>query len=148
VEGDVRLAKINLIGTYQHSIDSKGRMAFPTKFREQLGLRFIVTIGLKGNLFVFSEGEWENFTDKIKNIPYENREIPDFLVGMAREVEPDGQGRILLPQNLRERAGLSKSATVRGVINHAEIWDTDRYNAHIGLITDDMLLTAFASFAF
>jgi MraZ protein len=142
------MSAINLIGTYQHAIDAKGRMAFPTKFREQLGHRFIVTIGLKGNLFVFSEAEWESFTDKIKSIPYENREVPDYLVGMAREVEPDGQGRILLPQILRERAGLTKSATVRGVINHAEIWDTDRYNAHIGAITDDMLTKAFANFAF
>ena len=142
------MAEINLIGTYQHTVDSKGRMAFPTKFREQLGLRFIVTIGLEGNLYAFSEDEWNKFTDIIKTMPSENRKFFNYLAGMARDVEPDGQGRILLPQNLREHAALEKGATLRGVINRVEIWNTDKYNEHIGGITNEDLTKAFAAFAF
>ena len=138
----------SLMGTFEHKIDAKGRMAFPNKLRERLGLSFIVTIGPENCLYVYSEEEWENFTEKIKTLTGEKARAAKLFIVKACTVEPDKQGRILIPQNLRDYAKLSHDVTVLGVINRAEIWDSARFNAVSDGITEEMLSDALSEIAF
>lgn len=142
------LAGNTLMGTFEHTIDAKGRMAFPTKLRERLGLSFIVTIGPENCLYVYSEEEWENFTEKIKTLTGEKARAAKLFIIKACTVEPDKQGRILIPQNLREYAGLDHEVTVLGVINRAEIWDTAHFSEVSGAVTEEMLSDALSDIAF
>ncbi len=142
------LAGNTLMGTFEHTIDAKGRMAFPTKLRERLGLSFIVTIGPENCLYVYSEEEWENFTEKIKTLTGEKARAAKLFIIKACTVEPDKQGRILIPQNLREYAGLDHDVTVLGVINRAEIWDTAHFSEVSGAVTEEMLSDALSDIAF
>ena len=142
------MAGCSLMGTYEHTMDAKGRMAFPTKLRERLGVSFIVTIGLDGCLYVYSNEEWEIFTEKLQTLTGSKAKAAKMLIINACTVEPDKQGRILVPQNLREYAGLDHDVTVLGVINRAEIWDTAKFKAFSSEITNDMLSEALADLAF
>ncbi|MCM1382635.1 MAG: division/cell wall cluster transcriptional repressor MraZ, partial [Muribaculaceae bacterium] len=137
-----------LMGTYEHTMDAKGRMAFPTKLRERLGAGFIVTIGLDGCLYVYSNDDWEIFTEKLQTLTGAKAKAAKMLIVNACVVEPDKQGRILVPQNLREYAGLDHDVTVLGVINRAEIWDSAKFKAFSSEITNDMLSEALADLAF
>ena len=120
-----------LIGEYEHSIDAKGRIIFPVRLREDFGEKFIVTKGLEKCLYVYSVEEWQRLEDKIRALPMvQGMALQKFLVAPASLMETDKQGRILLPQKLREYAGLEKEAVVNGVQNRVEIWDPaewDRY---------------------
>ena len=136
------------MGTYEHTIDGKGRMAFPNKLRECLGLSFIVTIGLDGCLYVYSNEEWDIFTDKIKTLTGEKAKAAKLFIINATAVEADKQGRILIPQKLRDFAGLDHDVTVLGVINRAEIWDTAKIDKISDNITNEMLTEAMADLAF
>ncbi len=118
-----------LTGEYNHNIDEKGRMSFPAKLRDELGERFYLTRWLDDCLVVFSETEWNNICDKLKAQPIgRSRDVQRFLFANAVTVEPDKQGRILIPANLRERAALTKDVVVIGVQNRAEIWDKARWD--------------------
>ena len=99
-----------LIGEYQHSLDTKGRVNFPAKLREDLGESFILSKGLGDEcLFVYSEEEWNKLTEKLNSLPLSKaRALQRFLFAGATQVQPDKQGRILIPQNLRDYAGLQK----------------------------------------
>lgn len=113
------------MGEYQHTVDAKGRLIIPAKFREGLGERFIATKGLENCLFVFSEKEWEAFGAKLKELPMASgsaRQFTRILFSGATECELDPQGRILLPANLRQYAGIDKEAVVVGVSTRVEIW--------------------------
>lgn len=115
---------------YNHSIDAKGRVIVPAKFREELGETFVVTQGLDGCLFVFPNSEWQNFEEKLKSLPMANKDarkfVRFFLAGAAL-VEVDKQGRILLPSVLREFAALEKDVVLVGVGSRVEIWDKNRW---------------------
>ena len=114
-----------LIGEFSPSIDAKGRLHFPAKLREDLGERFIVTKGLDNCLFVYSPEGWAELEAKIKALPMSrSRMLQRFFFAGAVEVEPDRQGRILMPANLRDREVMVIGASVR-----AEIWDAARYHA-------------------
>ena len=94
-----------LIGEYEHSLDAKGRLIMPAKLREDIGEKFIVTKGLDGSLFGFSQNEWNNFQEKLKSLPLTNKNARDFVrlfLSGAIECELDKQGRFLLTGNLRE----------------------------------------------
>lgn len=123
-----------LIGEYQHSVDDKGRLFMPSKFREDLGPKFIVTRGIGKCLFVFSPEEWSNFATKLRTLPMTDTAAQDFLrmlFASACECEPDKQGRILLPQRIRELAGIAGEAVIIGVMSRAEIWSKanwEQYN--------------------
>lgn len=123
-------------------------MAFPTKLRERLGLSFIVTVGLDGCLYVYSNEDWEIFTEKLQTLTGSKAKAAKMLIFSACTVEPDKQGRILIPQNLREYAGLDHDITVLGVINRAEIWDTAKFKEYSGNITNEMLSEALEELAF
>lgn len=138
----------SLMGTYEHTIDVKGRMAFPTKLRERIGVSFIITIGLDRCLYVFSEEEWESFTEKLRTLTGEKARSAKLFIVRACPVEPDKQGRILIPQQLREYAGLEHDVTVLGVINRAEIWDSKRFAEMSESVSEEMLSDALADIAF
>ena len=113
-------------GEYNHTIDAKGRLIIPPKYRELLGQEFIVTKGLDGCLFAFPQDEWQIFEDKLRLLPLNNadaRKIIRFLVAGAATCELDKQGRILLPQVLRDFAKLDKDVVLAGNLNRVEIWD-------------------------
>lgn len=132
-----------LIGEYQHNIDPKGRVIIPSKFREDLGECFYVTKGLDGCLFVLSPGEWARLQEKIKAMPIsKSRGLQRFFFSGAAEVEPDKQGRVLLPQTLRDYAGLSRDVTVIGASTRAEIWDSARWEEFNSSLTEDSIAEA------
>ena len=132
-----------LIGEYQHNIDAKGRVIVPVKFREDLGERFYVTKGLDGCLFVLSAAEWKRLQDKIQAMPIsKSRGLQRFFFSGAAEVETDKQGRILLPQQLREHAGLTKDVTFIGTSSRAEIWDSARWSEVNAELTEESIAEA------
>ena len=113
-------------GEDSHSIDAKGRLIIPAKFRELLGDSFVVTRGFDGCLFVFTMEGWESFEDKLKALPMdkpETRKIARFFISGAVDADVDKQGRILIPANLIIHAGLEKEAVIAGVGNRVEIWN-------------------------
>ena len=130
-----------LIGEYQHNLDAKGRIFVPAKFREDLGEGFLVTKGIGKCLFVFSKEEWNNFSEKLRQIPMTDTSSQSFirmLFASACECDPDKQGRILLPSVLREFAGLEKDVVLVGVASRIEIWSKDRWLQSISTYDDDM----------
>lgn len=117
---------------YNHSIDAKGRLIVPAKFREQLGDSFVVTQGLDGCLFVYANEEWKRFEDKLRQLPLTNpaaRKFSRFFLAGAVQCEVDRQGRILIPAKLRKAAGLTKDVILAGVGERIEIWDRERWEA-------------------
>lgn len=118
-------------GEYQHTIDPKGRVIVPSKFREDLGEKFIVTKGLDNCLFVYSSNEWSELESKLKSLPFTDKDVRAFVrffFAGAAECELDKQGRILIPQNLREYAALEKDIYVIGVSTRVEIWDKSKWD--------------------
>lgn len=119
------------IGQYNNKMDSKGRISVPVKFREELGIKFIVTRGLDSCLFGYSLEEWEKVEKKIKSLPITKknaRTFQRFFFSGATEVEIDKQGRINLPSVLIEHANLTKECVINGLSNRIEIWDRDSWN--------------------
>ena len=119
-----------LLGEYNNKLDDKGRVSVPAKFRDDLGHSFIVTKGLDNCLFAYSKGEWATFEAKLKSLPLTNPNVRNFIrffFAGATECETDKQGRINIPQNLREYAGLSKEVFIVGVSTRVEIWDKDKW---------------------
>ena len=113
------------MGEYNHTIDAKGRLIVPSKFREQLGDEFVVTKGLDGCLFVYDNSEWKNFEEKLQSLPLTNtnaRKFSRFFLAGASACEVDKQGRILIPAVLREFACLEKEVVLVGVGSRIEIW--------------------------
>lgn len=124
--------RIMLIGTYQHNIDPKGRVIMPAKFREELGDIFYATKGKDSTITVLSKEAWDELGRKIAAMPSSKTvQITRFLFSSAAELIPDKQGRVLIPQALREYAGLDKDVVINGTGSKVEIWDSkawDEYN--------------------
>lgn len=120
-----------LLGEYNHSIDAKGRVSVPSKLRMDLGESFIVTKGLDNCLFAYSKEEWATFEAKLKTLPLTNtnaRNFVRFFFSGATECEIDKQGRINIPQNLRDYADILKDVTIVGVGTRVEIWNREKWN--------------------
>lgn len=117
------------MGTFDHSIDTKGRVIVPAKFREALGDSFVVTLGLDGCLFVYPEEEWQDFVKQLKELPgsKEARKLQRYFMAGAAPCDVDKQGRVLIPSNLREKAGLGKDIVFVGVMSKIEIWSKERW---------------------
>lgn len=118
------------MGEYSHSIDEKGRLIMPSKFRNELGETFVLTRGLDGCLFAYPKPEWNDLEEKLRSLPLTNknaRKITRFLVSAAASCEMDKQGRILVPTALREYAGLEKEVVVTGNLERVEIWDKTKW---------------------
>lgn len=117
-----------MTGEYQHSLDSKGRLFIPAKLRDELGEVFFITLSMERCLCAYSNENWQAFSEKVNAMPYVKQRKMRPLFAHAARCELDSQGRALIPQNLREYAGLSKSVTVVGCNNHAELWDSDSWS--------------------
>jgi len=121
------------MGEFQHTIDGKGRLIVPSRFREALGDRFVATKGLDNCLFVYPLDEWQALEQKLKSLPFtraDARAFVRFFFSGASECEIDKQGRILLPANLREYAKLDKDVVVLGVSSRVEIWSADEWSKY------------------
>ncbi|MCD7749191.1 MAG: division/cell wall cluster transcriptional repressor MraZ [Oscillospiraceae bacterium] len=118
-----------MTGEYHHSLDAKGRLFIPARLRDELGPEFYVTLSMDKCLCAYSAEQWQIFSDKVNAMPYVKQRAMRPLYAFASKCELDAQGRVLLPQNLRERAGLVKNVTVLGSDNHAEFWDSDEWDA-------------------
>lgn len=131
-----------LIGEYEHSLDAKGRIIMPAKFREGIGDKFIVTKGLDGCLFAFSKEEWKKFEEKLSTLPISNKDARNFtrfFFAGAIDCELDKQGRFLISANLREFAGLIKDVVIVGMNSRIEIWSKEKWNdANQNLSADDI----------
>ena len=118
------------MGEYNHTVDAKGRLIVPSRFREQLGDEFVITKGLDNCLFVYDNSEWTALEEKLRALPITNtagRKFSRFLLGSAATCEVDKQGRILLSAVLREFAGIEKDAVLVGVGSRIEIWNKDKW---------------------
>ena len=133
-----------LIGEYEHSLDAKGRLIMPAKLRDDIGEKFIITKGLDGCLFGFSQNEWTNFEEKLKKLPLTNKNARDFVrffLSGAIECEIDKQGRFLIASNLREYATMEKEVVIIGVGTRIEIWNKDKwktYNSDENISADEI----------
>ncbi len=125
-----KVKAIMFMGEYEHSIDAKGRIIVPAKFREDLGEEFVVTLGLDGCLFAYPKNEWQTFASELGKLPgtKEARQLQRYFFGKAAACEADKQGRILIPAVLRECAGLEKDIVFVGVLNKIEIWSKERWD--------------------
>ncbi len=120
---------------YNHTIDAKGRVIIPAKFREKLGDTFVITKGLDGCLYGYAREEWSAFEEKLGTLPITNknsRQFTRFFLAGAAECELDKQGRILIPSVLREFAGLDKDVVLVGVASKIEIWSKERWDESNG----------------
>ncbi|MBQ9022375.1 MAG: division/cell wall cluster transcriptional repressor MraZ [Eubacterium sp.] len=123
------------MGQYNHSVDAKGRLIMPVKFREQLGEEFVVTKGLDQCLYVYSNEEWKKIEDNFRERPMtgkDQRKFARFFFAGAVTCETDKQGRILVPSILREFAGIEKDVVLAGVMNRIEIWSAERWSDYAG----------------
>lgn len=118
------------MGEFDHTTDPKGRLIVPSKFRDELGEKFVVTRGLDGCLLAYASEEWEKVTTGLRSLSLVNksgRQFTRFFFAGAAEIDMDKQGRILIPEKLRDFANITKDVVTVGADNKIEIWSKDRY---------------------
>ena len=128
------------LGEYEHTIDDKGRLTIPAKFRDELEGGIVITRGLDGCLWAYGRSEWEKLAEKIARMPTTNpaaRNFARFMFSGAFDSIPDRQGRILIPQNLRNYATIQNETVVTGVMNRVEIWNPARWTAVLTEVEQD-----------
>jgi len=122
-----------LIGEYKYNLDEKKRLTMPAKFRKELGKRAVVTKGIDGCLFLYSEKEWEKLAQRLAKLPLSQSNTRSFsrvMLAGAMDLSIDSAGRILIPDYLKEYAGLSKKIVVAGLYNRIEVWDEDKWDKY------------------
>ncbi len=117
-----------MTGTYEHSIDAKGRLFIPAKLREELGVTFYLAMGVDACLAIYPQETWNRFTEKFAAMPMSQSKAMRTLFANAAKCELDSQGRIVIPQKLRKYAGLDKDTVIIGVNDRAEIWAAETWN--------------------
>lgn len=128
------------LGEFEHTIDDKGRLTIPAKFRPELEGGIVVTRGLDGCLWAYSRAEWEILAEKIAKMPTTNpaaRNFARFMFSSAFDSVPDRQGRVIIPQNLRDYAGIENETVVIGVMNRVEIWKPEKWSEVVNTVEDD-----------
>ena len=121
------------IGEYHHQLDDKGRISVPVKFRTDLEHGAVVTRGLDSSLFLLPLEEWGKLAGNLANLPLgqsNSRAFARLMLAGAMDVSIDKQGRFIIPEYLREYAGLSKKVVIVGVHTRLELWDEDRWDAY------------------
>ena len=119
------------IGEYNHNLDEKNRLMIPSKFREQLESTFILTKGLDGCLVIYSISTWNNITSKLSTLPYTKKDARNFLrfiAANAIDLMFDKQGRIVIPNSLKQYASLIKECVVIGTLDKIEIWSKEKWD--------------------
>ena len=122
-----------MVGEYNHNLDDKFRLAIPIKFRRELEEGAVITKGLDNCLFLYTKNEWNKLAEKLATLPCSqanSRAFARHMLSGAFEAEIDKQGRVVIPEYLRNFAGLKKSLIIAGLYNRAEIWDADAWNAY------------------
>lgn len=120
-----------LMGRYEYSLDTKSRVNFPPKFRAEMGDNLYVTKWFDGCLVVYGERRWQGLDEKFARLPVtKSRDLRRIIYGNATEVQPDKQGRILLPRYLKDHAKIQKDIVVIGARDYAEIWDRQAYEEY------------------
>ena len=130
-----------LTGEFNHSIDAKGRLIIPSKFRENLVENFVITKGLDGCLFLYPDNEWKTFEEKLRTLPLTNKDariFTRFFLGSAVDGGLDKQGRVLISSALRNFARLEKEVVLVGVLDRVEIWDKAKWEENNTVIEDNM----------
>ncbi|MDD5939349.1 MAG: division/cell wall cluster transcriptional repressor MraZ [Lachnospiraceae bacterium] len=126
-------------GIYRHTLDAKGRLSVPSRFRDILGSRFMIGEGTDDCLLIYTMDDWKLFMDKLKSLPTNTNEDAIELIryygSRTLEVEIDRQGRIILPQQLRKAAGIDRNVVFVGRIDRAELWDEAAFDAHEAAVT-------------
>ncbi len=120
-----------LKGQAQHGLDAKGRLILPVKFREDLGSKFCLTKGFEKCLYLFPMDEWDKFSAGLEELPplhRDTRRLKRHFIGSSEDVEPDKQGRFLIPQPLRDYAQIGKDVLIIGMLDRVEIWGLDYYH--------------------
>jgi len=128
------------IGEYKHSIDEKGRLAIPTKFRKDLSKGAVVTRGLDTSLFLFPKEEWGKLAEKLASLPLgqsNSRAFARLMLAGAMDVSLDKQGRVVLPEYLRQYASLNKTTIIAGLYNRLEIWDEEKWETYKKKVEED-----------
>lgn len=128
------------LGEFSHSIDDKGRLTIPAKFRDELESGVVITRGLDGCLWAYGRSEWETLAEKIAKLPTTNpaaRNFSRFVFSSAFDSIPDRQGRILLPQNLRDYAGIHNETIIIGVKSKLEIWNPAKWSEVVTAVEQD-----------
>lgn len=128
-----------LMGEYRHNLDDKKRLTIPSKYREELGDKFVVTRGLDGCLFVYSFAEWDKIVNKLKTLPFtkkDARTLTRFLMSAASICEIDKQGRINLVNSLISYAEIKKECVIIGVNDRLEIWASEKYDNLLNSLGD------------
>jgi MraZ protein len=129
----VTSASFMFIGEYHHTLDDKGRMAVPIKFRAALANGAVVTRGLDRSLFLYPKDEWAKLAEKLASLPLgqaDTRAFARLMLAGAMEVEVDKSGRVNIPEYLREYANLKKDTVVAGLYNRLEIWDQETWKKY------------------
>ena len=138
-----------LIGQVQHSLDAKGRLIIPQRFRSDLGDRFVATRGLDGCISLYPMEEWERLAQQIRSAPIaEGRTMQRYFFGFAEELQPDSQGRVLISAKLRQIAGLQKEVVIVGVESHVEVWDAQAWERVEGSVEDEDVIAALSRSGF
>jgi MraZ protein len=120
-----------LKGEFEYTLDDKGRVVIPPRFRRRVGDRFVVTRGFDGCVMLYPESEWATVEEKLRSEPLGKLQFVRYLVGSAVEVEADRQGRFVLPPPLREHAAIQREVVVVGLINKLEIWSRERWHQYL-----------------
>lgn len=141
--GDPVLGRPHFSGSFEHSLDDKGRLVVPARFRERLGASFFLTIGEPDPcLALYPPEKWSEFYDKLEAAPAKDASYRDYVrhrFAHTEEISTDGNGRLIIPAHLRSWAGLDKDVVLLGAMAHVEIWAKERYEQHVaarGQLTD------------
>jgi len=133
------------IGEYQHTLDPKGRLILPAKFRDALSDGLVMTKGFENCIFIFSRAEWPKVEDRFRSLALlkkQARQLSRFFFSGTAEEVPDKQGRVMIPSNLRDHADLEKDAVVIGVANRLEVWSRKNWDEYSSLAKESYEETA------
>ncbi len=132
-----------IIGDHRHRLDEKGRVTLPSKFRPYLGGQLVITKGLDRCLFIFPMSRWEELVAKLDSLPLSSRDARRarrWLIGGAHVVEPDRAGRIIIPQTLREYAGIDQEVIIAGLHTYLEIWSPEAWQEEMEKAAENEVL--------
>lgn len=122
-----------LVGTFEHKLDTKGRLVIPARFREELGSSVVASFGIDRCISIYSQKSWESILERLHSLPYskgKTRDLVRVLLASAHEVPIDPAGRVLLPQTLRDQAEIDLEVSINGVLDHIEVWNAVKWDAY------------------